>query len=145
MRTTRLARLAWPLSVVMWFVTSAQAMSIVQFDKMANQDQSDDIGDLIVGAEKVLTDEGRPDLAAKVEYLFTTKLGNDVDVIGAVEFERNLAFARLDDLKNIQQHPNDPRIEVEDAMAVTLEKNGIKLPDNFYTVLSNFKPKLPPK
>jgi hypothetical protein len=133
------------LSVVMWLVTSAQAMPIVQFDKMANQDQSDYIGDLIVCAEKVLTDEGRSDLAAKVEYLFTTKLGSDVDVIGAVEFERNLAFARLDDLKNIQQHPNDPRIEVEDAMAVALEKNGIKLPDSFYTVLSNFKPKLPPK
>jgi hypothetical protein len=35
---------------------AAQAMEIRQFDKMANQDQSDYVGDLIVGAEKVLTD-----------------------------------------------------------------------------------------
>jgi hypothetical protein len=36
-------------------------------------------------------------------------------------------------------------LEVEDAMAVTLKKNGIELPDSFFTVASNFQPKLPPK
>jgi len=29
--------------------------------------------------------------------------------------------------------------------AFTLHKNGIELPDSFYTVASNFHPKLPPK
>jgi hypothetical protein len=30
-------------------------------------------------------------------------------------------------------------------MAFTLHKNGIEVPDSFYTVLSNFKPKFPPQ
>ena len=34
-----------------------------------------------------------------------------------------------------------PRLEVEDAMFVTLQKNYIPLPDSFYTVNKNFKPK----
>ena len=90
---------------------------------MADQDQADYIGDLIVGAEKVLTDEGRPDLAAQVEHLFTTKNNGDADTIGMVEFEINLALVRLDDAKNAEKNPNDPRSEVEDAMAITLENN----------------------
>jgi hypothetical protein len=124
---------------------AAQAMEIRQFDKMANQDQSEYIGDLVVGAENVLTGSGRPDLAAQVEHLFTTKNAGDTDVIGAVEFERNLALARVEDVRNVAKNPNAQRIEVEDALAVTLEKNGIKLPDSFYTVASNFRPKLPRK
>jgi len=75
----------------MLYPSMAQAMEIRQFDRMADQDQSAYIGDLIVGAEKVLTDEGRPDLAAQVKHLFTTKDPGDADVIGMVEFERNLA------------------------------------------------------
>jgi hypothetical protein len=133
------------LSAVMLCANAAQAMEIRQFDKMANQDQSDYIGDLIVGAEKVLTDEGRSDLAAQVEHLFTTKNPGDADVIGAVEFERNLALARVADAKRAEKDPGAPRVEVEDAMAITLQKNGIELPDSFFTVASNFHPKLPPK
>ena len=129
------------LSAAMLFTSAAQAMEIRQFDKMADQDQSDYIGDLIVGAEKVLTDEGRPDLAAQVKHLFTTKNPGDADTIGMVEFETNLALARVNDVKHAAAHPNDPRLEVEDAMFVTLQKNYIPLPDSFYTVNKNFKPK----
>lgn len=132
------------LSAAMLFTMGAQAMEIRQFDKMADRDQSDYIGDLIVGAEKVLTDEGRPDLAAQVKHLFTTKNAGDADVIGMVEFENNLALLRVADAKNAQKNPNDPRVEVEDVMALTLRKNHIDLPDSFVTVARNFKPKLPP-
>ena len=133
------------MSAAMLLPNMVQAMEIRQFDKMANQDQSDYIGDLVVGAEKVLTDEGRPDLAAQVDHLFTTKNPGDADVIGAVEFERNLALARVADAKRAEKDPSAPRVEVEDAMAITLQKNGIELPDSFFTVASNFHPKLPPK
>jgi hypothetical protein len=126
------------------FSSAATAMEIRQFDKMAVKDQDDYINDLIDGAEKVLTDKGRPDLAAQVEHLFTTKNNGDADVIGMVEFERNLAILRLDDVKHAAAHPNDPRLEVEDAMFATLDKNGIKLPDSFFTVMKDFKPKHPP-
>ena len=96
--------------------SGAQAMEIRQFDTMADPDQVDYIHGLITGAEKVLTDAGKPALAAQVEHLFTTKLGNDRDTIGMGEFERNLALLRLDDAKNHEKKPNDPRLEVEDVV-----------------------------
>ena len=49
------------LSAAILFANLAQAMEIRQFDKMANDDQAEYVGELIQGAEKVLTDEGRPD------------------------------------------------------------------------------------
>lgn len=133
------------LGAVMVFSSAAQAMTIVRFDKMADEDQARYIGDLIVGAQNVLNDAGKPALAAQVKQLFTTKLGNDADTVGMVEFERNLARARVADLRRLDKDPRAPRLEVEDAMAVTLEKNGIPLPDTFFTVASEFRPKYPPK
>ena len=132
------------LSAAMLLTSAAQAMQIQQFDKMAGQDQGDYIGDLIVGAENVLTGEGRPDLAAQVKQLFTTKNPGDVDTIGMAEFELNLALARVADAKRAAQDPNAKRLEVEDAMAVTLKKNGIVLPQNFFSVNKDFKPKHAP-
>ena len=61
------------LSAAMLLPSAAQAMQIQQFDKMADQDQADYVVALVNGAEKVLTDEGKPDLAAQVEHLFTTR------------------------------------------------------------------------
>ena len=120
-----------------------QAMEIRKYDKMADQDQAEYVGLLVQGAEKVLTDEGKADLAAQVDKLFLTIPAGDKMSLGMTEFERNLAIARADDAKNAVEHPNDPRSHVEDAMAITLENNGIKLPDSFYTVAKSFKPKHP--
>jgi hypothetical protein len=58
------------LSAAMLFTSAAQAMEIRQFDKMAIPDQSEYVGLLVQGAEQVLRDEGRADLAAQVEHLF---------------------------------------------------------------------------
>ena len=55
-----------------------------------------------------------------------------------------LAMARVADAKDAEKDPKAQRIEVEDAMAVTLQKNHIELPDSFFTVASNFKPKHAP-
>ena len=134
------------LSAAMLFSTAAQAMEIRQFDKMADQDQSDYIGDLIrQGAEKVLTDEGRSGSCCTGQASFYYKNPpGDADTLGMVEFETNLALARVNDAKHAAEHPNDPRLEVEDAMFVTLEQNHIELPDAFFTVASNFHPKFPP-
>ena len=133
------------LSAAMLFTNAAQAMEIRQFDKMAIPDQSEYVGLLVQGAEQVLRDEGRADLAAQVDHLFTTKDPGDAHTIGSVEFELNLALARVNDAKHAEKNPNDPRLEVEDAMFVTLQENHIDLPDSFYTVNKNFKPKLPPQ
>jgi hypothetical protein len=137
--------LAIVVSAALLLAGTAQAMEIRQFDKMADQDQAEYIGDLIVGAEKVLRDAGKPELAAQVEHLFTTRLDNDRDTIGMVEFERSLAIARLDDLKDHEKKPTEPWLEVEDVMSFILHKNNIELPDSFFDVNENFRPKLPPK
>ena len=137
----RLPALAAIVSATLLVAGAAQAMEIRQFAKMADQDQADYIGDLIVGAEKVLTDAGKPALAAQVEHLFTTKLGNDRDTIGMVEFENNLAITREHDAHHSEEQPS----EVEDVIVITLENNHIALPDSFYDVNKNFRPKLPPK
>jgi len=128
------------MSAAMLLPNMAQAMEIRQFDKMAGPDQDEYIAELIQGAEKVLTDEGKPDLSAKVNKLFTTRLGNDQISVGMTEFSINLVRARLIDVQNVAKDPNAQRVEVEDAMFATLKKNGIELPDSFFTVLSNFKP-----
>jgi hypothetical protein len=137
----RVPTVAIIVSATMLLGTTAQAMLIRQFDKMADKDQVDYLDGLITGAEKVLTATGKPALAAQVEHLFTTKLGNDRDTIGMGEFERNLAITRADNA----DHPQDQPSEVEDVMIITLENNHIALPGSFYDVNKNFRPKLPPK
>jgi hypothetical protein len=131
------------ISAALLIPGAAQAMTIVQFDKMADKDQADYIGDLIVGAEKILTDTGKPTLATQVRRLFTTKDPGDADTIGMVELERNIAISRVADLKRVQSNPSARRLEVEDAMFITLKKNTIELPDSFFSVNANFRPKLP--
>lgn len=129
------------------FSSVALAMEIWKFDKIAGQDQVEFIAELVQGAEKVLTDDGRPDDAAKVSHLFTTNAPNSNISIGMSQFMVTLAVLRVKDAERIAKDPNAQRIEVEDAMAMTLQENGndISLPDNFFTAAKNFKPKLRPK
>jgi hypothetical protein len=127
------------------FTSAAQAMEIWKFDKMADADQDEYVGDLVVGAEKVLKEEGRPDLAAKVHKLITTIPPGDKISVGIAEFEVNLALARVFDAKNLAKDPKAQRVEVEDAMAATMKKNGIELPDSFFNVMKDFKPKHSPQ
>jgi len=58
------------LSAAMLFTNVAQAMDIKDYFKMANQDQGRFDQGLLTGAEKVLNDEGRADLAAQLDTLF---------------------------------------------------------------------------
>lgn len=147
MRVHRLPKICAALlaSASLLLAGAAQGMEIEKFDKMAAQDQSEYIAVLIEGAQQVLIIEGKRELAAKIHALFTTTLPGDDAPIGSVEFERNLARARLADVRNLEKDPRAARLEVEDAMVVTLRKNGIELPVGFYTVASGFRPKHPPK
>jgi hypothetical protein len=133
------------MSFVLYFPVRAHAMPIHQFDKMAATDQGDYIARLIVGAQKVLIAEGRDDDAAKVNKLFTETLPGDKTTLGLGEFDSNLDRARVVDAQNLVKNPNARRVEVEDAMAVTLKKNGIILPLSFFSVAATFKPKYPPQ
>ena len=132
------------MSAAMLLPSMVQAMEIRQFDKMADQDQGDYIQVLVDGAQKVLIDVGRRDLAAKADQLFSEIHHGDTMPLGMIEFEDNLARARVADAKRVIKDPNARRLEVEDAMIVTMRKNGIELPPSFLAVASNFHPKLPP-
>jgi hypothetical protein len=55
---------------------------------LAVPDQGDYVGLLIAGAEQVLNDGGRDDLAAKVVQLFTTTEPGDAATLGNVEFQK---------------------------------------------------------
>jgi len=90
----RAFRLAWTLSAAMLFVTSAQAMEIQKFDKMALQDRNDYTTALIVGVQKVLIEKGRSDLATQDQKLFTETLDGEDISLGLIEFESNLDLAR---------------------------------------------------
>ena len=132
------------MSAAMLLPSMVQAMQIQQYDKMAAQDQHDYVNALVVGAQKVLIDEGRSDLAAQVQDLFTKIPPGDSISLGLEEFETNLAQARIFDAETHAKDHNAQRVEVEDAMAITLKKNKIDLPDSFFTVNSDFQPKFPP-
>ncbi len=134
-------------SVALLLTSAAQAMEIQQYDKMSNEDQGEYVSRLVGGAEQAFKDEGRPDLAAQVDHLFTTTDPGDQDTLGVVEFQLNLGRARVTDDKNVEKDPSAHRLEVEDAMLVTLKKNNIPLSQDFIrhfrAVNSSFQPKHP--
>jgi hypothetical protein len=76
------------------FTSETQAVGIRQFDKMANPDQSDHITAPVDGAQKVLIELHKDDLAAKIHELFAEALPGDKSSAGLVEFERNPDRAR---------------------------------------------------
>jgi hypothetical protein len=133
------------LSAAVLFTGAAQAMEIQQYDKMTPADQSEYVRLLVQGAEKILNEEGKASLATQVSYLFTIKDPGDAQSVGMVEFELDLDRMRTDDADGVLRDPNARRLEVEDAMLVTLKNNGITLPSTFLSVGKDFKPKFPPQ
>ena len=119
------------LSTAILLSGPAHAMEIQQYDKMSNEDQGEYVSRLVGGAEQAFKDEGRVDLAAQVDHLFITTLPGDKITIGVGEFQLNLARARVTDEKNVEKNPGAHRLEVEDAMLVTLKKNNIPLSEDF--------------
>ncbi len=136
------------VSAAMLLPSMAQAMEIRLYDKMSIDDQAEYVADLIDGAEKALTDQGRPDLSAQISTLFTTNIGGDKFSIGSVEFNRNLAAARVADAERAAQDPTAHRLEVEDAMLVTLKRNHIPMTPEFIkafrAITKDFQPQSPP-
>ncbi len=132
-------------SITLLLSVSLHAVEIQRFDKMAFPDQKEYVIELIEGAQKVLQEEGHPALAEKVGRLFTTKDSGGKVSIGMGQFQIALARARVVDAKNVAKDPKAERLELEDAMIVVMEYNGIQLPDSFFTVMKDFKPKHHPK
>jgi hypothetical protein len=77
------------MSATILLASTAQALEIQKFDKMDEQDQNEYVAELVLGAQKILTDAGKTDHAANVEKLFTTVLGNDRSSVGVEDFMSN--------------------------------------------------------
>jgi hypothetical protein len=135
------------LSAAILLSGAAQAMEIQQYDKMALQDQNDYAIALIVGSQRVLIDAGKGALAAQIQKLFKETLPGEQIPLGLVEFESNLDRARVADAERASQDPTAHRLQVEDAMLVTLQKNNIPLSrefvQGFRAINVGFRPKLP--
>jgi hypothetical protein len=140
---------AMVISTVMLLSGTAQAMEIRQFDKMAQDDRAEYVSELVSGAEKVLTGQDSADQAKNVENLFTTNAPDGNTSIGMSQFMLDLAKARLADAQRALKDPTAQRLEVEDAMLVTLKKNNIPLSQDFIrdfrAINSSFRPKYPPQ
>jgi len=126
------------ISAAMIFTSSAQAIEIRQFDRMAGDDQITYIDRLIDSVEAATTG---PQLA-QVKRFFMAKQPDEA-ISGMGRFELSLALARIADLDAAEKNPKARRLEVEDVLYVTLEKSGIVLPRTFRPTVANFQPKLP--
>jgi hypothetical protein len=120
------------------FAPSAQAIEIRQFDRIAGDDQIDYITQLVNSVEAATSGQQ----LAQVKRFFMNKQPGE-QISGMGQFEVNLALARIADIDNAEKDLKARRLEVEDVLYVTMEKNGIVLPAGFRPSAPNFKPKLP--
>jgi len=127
------------------FASAAQAMDINDYFNMADQDQGRFDQTLLTGAEKVLIDEGRPDLATQLDRLFTeVKPGNKVSDATA-DYMARLGAMQIAEVNREVRNPKLPHLQAERAFRDAAQDHGIPLPKAFDAVASNFKPKFPPQ
>jgi len=133
------------LSAAMLFTSAAQAMDIKDYFKMADQDQGRFDLFLLTGAEKLLNDEGRADLAAQLDKLFTeVKPGNKLSD-GMAEYQARLGAMLGAEVNREVRNPNLPHLQTERAFRDAAKDHGIPLPPAFDTIASDFQPRFPPK
>ena len=118
-----------------------QAMSILDFSRLALDDQATYVSAMVEGSAKMLRDNGHPDQAQKAIDLFknSTKQG------GVNQLAMNLKELQLQNIRNAD-NPNNraPVYDVEAAMEHTLRDNGIVVPASYLkTINRNFQPVFP--
>jgi len=125
------------ISIFMLFASNSNAVIFPAFDHLDSYAQAEFIADMVDRTEKALRDDGKPDLALKMEQLFALVEPGDKMSLGLVELERNVARARVADLDRLKKDPRANRVEVEDALFVTLKKNGIEMSSNAMDAVLN--------
>ena len=137
------------MSAAMLLPNMAQAMDIIQFDQMTAQDRQAFLDSLSRAAETVLEQEGRSADVQKVHHLFNDISPGSNLPLGEAELEMNLANQRVRDAEKHIQNPDTPRIQVETALALTLNAHDIKItPDfvrSFMQLTGTFQPHSPPQ
>lgn len=118
------------ISIFMLFATTSNAVTFPVFDHLDSDTQAEFIAAMVDRTEQALRDDGKPDLALKTEQLFAQGKPTDPLSMGLAELESNVARARVADLDRLKNDPKAKRLDVEDALFVTLKKNGIELSRN---------------
>ena len=130
------------LSIALLFPCMGNAMPIPQYDKMDKHDRAHYVNLLIKGAYDHLSANGQSAQAERLLYLFE----NSSAKFGWPQFEKSLQMARVLNAKQAVD-PKNKKVpyEVEQALAVTLQNNGILVPVSFLlTINKDFKPSDPP-
>ncbi len=118
------------ISIFVLFASTSNATTFPVFDHMNSSAQAEFIADMVDRTEKALRDDGKPDLALKTEQLFApVEPGNKISP-GLAELESNVASVRVVDLDGLKKDPKAQRVDVEDALFLTLKRNGIDLSSN---------------
>jgi hypothetical protein len=137
------------MSAAMLLPNMAQAMDIIQFDQMTNQDRQAFLDSLSRDAETVLEQESRSADAQKVHQLFNDIRPGDNLPVGEAELELNLDSQRVRDAEQHIKNPDAPRLQVESALALTLNAHDIKITPDFVRALmqltGTFQPQSPPQ
>lgn len=118
--------------------TTAQAMDIREYFRMADQDQAQFAVTLLDSAEKSLRDQGRPDLAMNLDNLFTDKDGKKISD-GTYKYLTNLDDMLRAEMKREAANPNRPSLQAERAFRDVARDHGITLPPTFETIASGFQ------
>jgi hypothetical protein len=136
------------VSAAMLFPRTVRAMDIIQFDQMAARDRQDFLDTLPTVAQTVLEQAGRSADAQKAQHLFNDISPGSKLPLGEAELEMNLDNARVRDAEKHIKNLETPRVQVEVALAETLQKNGIEVtPDLIKSLMQQtgtFKPTDPP-
>jgi hypothetical protein len=122
---------------------AAQALDIKDYFKMADQDQARFNQTLLDGAEKLLRDQGRSDVALRLDKLFTEIKAGDQISDGTNEYMANLEDMLKAEVKREAANPNRPSLQAERAFRDVAQDHGITLPPQFETIAASFRRQLP--
>jgi hypothetical protein len=122
---------------------TASALDIKDYYRMATEDQARFGQTLQDGAEKLLRDGGRSDLAAQLHRLFTEIRPGEKISDGTNEYLANLEDMLRAEVKREAANPNRPHLQAERAFRDMAADHGISLPTQFETVAASFRPQLP--
>jgi len=121
--------------VALCLPVSLSAMPYRQFDAMNILDQAEYIAVMVDRTQSVLRVTGGANYAAQIEQLFATVKPGDSMSLGLAELEGNIDNARVADLKRVIKDSKARRLDVEDALFVTLKKNNIPITQPFVSVV----------
>jgi len=131
------------ISAVISLSGAARAMDIKDYFKMADQDQARYNQTLLDGAEKLLRDQGRLELALRLDKLFTEITpGNQISQ-GMAEYTLNLSDMLKAEIKREANNPSLPHLQAERAFRDVAQDHRMALPPTFETIAAGFRRQFP--